>query len=430
MIPVLYRILLDTPFSQVVAVLFVLALVGYFAWSGWQGAAAEDGAGSKVAGGGKGGKADKQASVGGSDRLQRALLYGGIAAALGAFGLYYALPRDAFVPGKGEGIPIHTYGILVGSGFLAAISVAALLAKHEWPGDEGERKKNQILDLAGWVFLGAMVGSRLLFVIVNWKDYAGNPLKALSPTGGGLVFQGGLVGAALVAFFYARKHRIDFLRLSDIGLPVVSLGAAFGRLGCFSAGCCWGKVAPLAAKLAVHFPGKSVTNLFGGPSDTPSLAYQSQAIDKRYVIESTGEILHQMVPGAERISDWVASHGHTLGLYPTQLMDSVGNLTLFVAMMLLRQYRRFHGLIAGAWLMGYAVVRTSVELFRGDTERGTLHSLLKDLNLPTLADRVALEAWYNLSTGQFISLCMFAAGAVLVYQRGQDWSSRRKALLA
>jgi phosphatidylglycerol---prolipoprotein diacylglyceryl transferase len=79
-----------------------------------------------------------------------------------------------------------------------------------------------------------------------------------------------------------------------------------------------------------------------------------------------------------------------------------------------RRYRRFHGEIFALWLMAYAVLRTTVETFRGDLERGTLHGLLDSLGLVDVAAKVPLESWYNLSTSQFISLVLFAAGATLM----------------
>jgi phosphatidylglycerol:prolipoprotein diacylglycerol transferase len=122
------------------------------------------------------------------------------------------------------------------------------------------------------------------------------------------------------------------------------------------------------------------------------------------------------VPGAVRISDWVGQHGTTLPIHPTQLYESVGQFCLFVLFLFLRRYRRFRGQITGMWLMAYAVLRTSVELFRGDLERGTLHGLLQDLVSPSAADAVPMEAWYNISTSQFISLCIFTAGAIVLYR--------------
>ena len=78
---------------------------------------------------------------------------------------------------------------------------------------------------------------------------------------------------------------------------------------------------------------------------------------------------------------------------------------LFVLLLIARKYRRFHGQIFAMWLMGYAMIRSTVELFRGDFERGTLHKLI---------DQVPLDAWWNISTSQFISLVMFALGVTLL----------------
>lgn len=400
MMPVLYRFVFDTDFSRVLLYFVAAALVVYAAWSGWTGAA-----------GPVDPKTGKLTEPSKEDRQRRAITFGVVGVGLAFLGLYYALPEVPFFGrGKGEGVPIHTYGVLVGSGFIAAVTVAGWLAVREWPGEEGPKRRDQIFDLAFYVFIGAMVGSRVLFILVNWKDYAAQPAKIFD-LGGGLVFYGGLIGASLTAFWYARKNDIHFLRLADIAMPTVSLGQALGRLGCFSAGCCWGDVTHEATKLAVHFPGASAKNLFGGPAGTASLAYQSQSTDTRYVVEATGEIFHQAAPGAVRISEWVAQHGHTLPVHPTQLYESLGQTVLFVLLLTLRGYRRFHGMIFGVWLICYAVLRSSVELFRGDVERGTLHGLLNYLGATGLADQVPLEAWYNMSTSQFISLCMFSLGA-------------------
>ncbi|MFY0583279.1 prolipoprotein diacylglyceryl transferase family protein [Cystobacter fuscus] len=179
-----------------------------------------------------------------------------------------------------------------------------------------------------------------------------------------------------------------------------------------------GDVAASGARFMARFPGAGLAqDLFGRLSGSSSLAFQSQAQDGRFVLPDSGLILHYPVPGALRISEWVAQHGTTLPVYPTQIYESVGQLVLFCALLYARRYRRFHGHIFALWLMCYAVLRTTVELFRGDTERGTLHGLLESLGAVRLADAVPLEAWYNISTSQFISLCMFTFGATLLYRR-------------
>lgn len=414
MMPVLYRFIFDTPASHAMLYLVAAALVAYAAWSGWRGA--------------HGGPDPKRPGeflpASEEAKRSRAITYGLVGLGLAWAGLYYALPEVPLLgKGKGEGIPIHTYGVLVGGGFIAAVTVASWLAYREWPGEEGARKRDQVLDLAFYVFIGAMVGSRVLFIIVNWKDYAAQPSKIFD-LGGGLVFYGGLIGASVTAFWYARKHDIEFLRLADIAMPTVSLGQALGRLGCFSAGCCWGDITTEAYKWGVHFPGAGAKNLFGGSAGTSSLAYQSQATDSRYVVEATGQVLHDAVPGAVRISEWATQHGHTLPVHPTQLYESSGQLVLFVGLLTMRRFRRFHGMIFGTWLICYAILRSTVELFRGDVERGTLNGLLNYLGLSSLAQKVPLEAWYNMSISQFISLCMFTLGAVVLVRGAQAFKTQ------
>ena len=80
-------------------------------------------------------------------------------------------------------------------------------------------------------------------------------------------------------------------------------------------------------------------------------------------------------------------------------------MVLFAVLMTARRWRRFHGQIFAMWLMCYAVLRTSVELFRGDLERGTIHGLIP--SIPT-------GVWYNISISQFISIVMFSFGSYLL----------------
>ncbi|QDE80394.1 prolipoprotein diacylglyceryl transferase [Myxococcus xanthus] len=427
MLPVLVHLTFTSLWSQLLLYAMAAGTVGYVVFNGWRSAEGELDA-----------RTGTRAPVSSQDRLLRAAGYGVVGAVLAWFALQYSLPPGAFPGAKGEGIPVHSYGLLLALGFTTAVTVAGRLAQDEWRtlelkdgawvDVEGPKKREQIMDMTVWILLGGIGGSRLLFVLVNWQDYARDWTQVLS-LGGGLVFYGGLIGASVAAFVFARMHGLDFWRLADVCIPTVSLGQCLGRLGCFSAGCCWGDVAPAHAATAVHFPGNGVAqDLLGGLGNTSSLAYSSQLQDTRYVVEATGEIFHHAAPGAVRISDWVAQQGHTLGVYPTQLFESVGQLVLFVGLLYARRYRRFHGHVLAFWLMAYAVLRSTVELFRGDVERGTLHGLLQSLGAGELAAAVPLEAWYNVSTSQFISLCMFTFGAVLLAQKGRRRESEAASL--
>src|SRR5678815_2485465 len=130
------------------------------------------------------------------------------------------------------------------AGFAAAIMVSARLAEREWGGAEGVRRRNDAMDLAVWVVIGGIVGSKILFILVTPKDFlealgSGSLWKILGALGGGFVFYGGLIGAAFAVWWFCRERKIDFLRFADVIAPTVALGQAFGRLGCFAAGCCW-----------------------------------------------------------------------------------------------------------------------------------------------------------------------------------------------
>ena len=401
MLPTLIDIRFDTPFAQAVLYVVAVLLLGYGIWAGWRNA---PGSVDK--------KTGKELPPTREQRTQRAVLYGVLFAALIYLGLHYALPSTAFLGSKGEGFPLHTYGLMLMAGFAAAILVSARLAQREWGGAEGVRRRNDVMDLAVWVVLGGIGGSKILFILVTPKDFlsalaSGSPSKLLGALGGGFVFYGGLIGAALAVWWFCRSRKINFLRLADVIVPTVALGQAFGRLGCFSAGCCWGKPASLHVPWAVRFPGRAM-DIFGQHT-TGAIAWDSQSRETaRWVIESTGQVFDHAVPGAIRVSDWVAQHGTTLPIHPTQLYESLAQLVLFVLLMIARRYRRFHGQILALYLIGYAIIRTTVELFRGDFERGTLHQLI---------DQVPLDAWWNISTSQLISLVMFALGVTLLVRR-------------
>ncbi|MCA2981714.1 MAG: prolipoprotein diacylglyceryl transferase [Myxococcaceae bacterium] len=467
MLPLIYRLRFDTDGSRPLLYGLVLALIAYSAWSGWRNADAVDDKGKLV-------------PATPDERRNRAILYGVLGVALAAVGVFYAtsLTVPFLGKGKGEGIPVHTYGIMLGAGFLSAVTVAALLARREWPGELGLKRRDQIMDLAFSVFIGGIVGSRELFVLVNWKDYVSRkPAEAYGTVldlvavvvltglvafrgrlskelaakvvenagqwfvyvlvggrvaltvlvggggassltdmlGGGLVFQGGLIGATLASVWYCIKNDIEFLRLADLAAPTVSLGSAFGRLGCFAAGCCWGKPAGPDAIASVKFPGShSTQTLFGTTSDTASLAWSSMSTDSRYFVEKTGEVFQQMVPDAVQVSQYAREHDHTFPIHPTQLYDSFAQLAFFALMLTVRRWRRFHGQIFGLWLMGYSIIRSTVELWRGDSERGTLYGKLVELGFTGLAKSLDPQAWYNISTGQTVSILLFGLGAYLV----------------
>src|SRR5256885_11206843 len=133
-------------------------------------------------------------------------------------------------------IPLHTYGLLIATAFLVAMSLAGRAAEREG------QNRDRVMDLTFWILIAAMVGSRILFILVNWDEYAKTPGKIFAFWEGGLVFYGGFIGAVLVSVWYMRKHDMPFFPVADALIPSVAMGHAIGRLGCVAAGCCsgWG----------------------------------------------------------------------------------------------------------------------------------------------------------------------------------------------
>lgn len=214
-------------------------------------------------------------------------------------------------------LTIHTYGVLVATGFLVAIILTGRQARKQ--GISSER----IIDLGFYILLSAIIGSRLFFVLTQLDHFLRKPLDIFKIWEGGLVFYGGLLLAVPVVILYVRKHKLDLWSIMDIFAPSVAIGHAIGRLGCFSAGCCYGKPAE-GLPLAVIF------------HDHESLA---------------------------RIG---------IPLHPTQLYESFGELINFFILITLRKHQSFKGQLFWTYILLYSIIRFFVELFRGDEIRGFL----------------------------------------------------------
>jgi phosphatidylglycerol:prolipoprotein diacylglycerol transferase len=129
---------------------------------------------------------------------------------------------------------LHTYGLLVAIGFLAAILLVLRGARREGLPAE------PVLDLAFATVLASIVGARLMYVLFNRAEYAADPLRVFKLWEGGLVFHGGLLLAIPVCWVMIRRAGLPVWRTADVFAPGIALGQAIGRIGCFAAGCCYG----------------------------------------------------------------------------------------------------------------------------------------------------------------------------------------------
>lgn len=214
---------------------------------------------------------------------------------------------------------LHTYGVLLAIAFLAGLWVAARQAKRDGL-DSG-----RITDMAVWVLIAGLLGAKALLLVVDWRYFSRNPRELLSLFQSGGVFYGGLLAGILLAWLYARRFKLPGWRTADVLAPGVVIGQAIGRIGCFSAGCCWGK--PAQVPWAVSFTDVYAARAVGTPMDTP--------------------------------------------LHPSQLYESFAAFLIFFFLLWLAPRKRFHGQVTLAYVALYSAVRFGLEFLRGDLERGT-----------------------------------------------------------
>ena len=211
---------------------------------------------------------------------------------------------------------IYTYGFFIAVGFLAGI----YLAKRE-AGRVGVNA-DAVVDLSFYIILSALIGSRVFYVFTNPDVFRENPMEVFKLWNGGLVFYGGFIFALITAFITIRIKKLDLWKIADIIAPAIPIGQFFGRLGCFFAGCCYGKSCELP--WAVTF------------SNPESLA-------------PTGIPVH-----------------------PTQLYHALGSLLVFSVLWLYRTRKKFDGQLFWMYVAGYGAVRAFLEIFRGD-DRGDFY---------------------------------------------------------
>jgi phosphatidylglycerol---prolipoprotein diacylglyceryl transferase len=217
---------------------------------------------------------------------------------------------------------LPTYGVLVSLGVLVGLWIS--VRNSERMGINGDDAWN----LGILVVLCGIVGAKILYIINDLSFYKDHPgeIFSISTLQAGGVFSGGLIAAFVAAAWYVRKHRMPALRTCDAFAPGLALGHAIGRIGCFAAGCCYGKE----------------THHWWGVIFTNPLAH-----------EITGTPLN--VP-----------------LEPTQLFESVVELVNFIFLMWLLKRRKFDGQIIGAFMFIYGVARFFLEFIRDDPGRGSV----------------------------------------------------------
>jgi phosphatidylglycerol---prolipoprotein diacylglyceryl transferase len=215
---------------------------------------------------------------------------------------------------------LPTYGLLVATGVLVGLWISVRNSSRQ--GIDPDKAWN----LGILVVLAGILGAKILYIIVDWSTYANDPKQifSLATLQAGGVFSGGLLAALVVAAWYIRKHKLPTLATCDAFAPGLALGHAIGRVGCFAAGCCYGK--PTHAFWGVTFTNPLANSRVGTPLNVP--------------------------------------------LEPTQLFESAVELANFFILMWLLKRRKFDGQVIGAYLFLYGIARYFLEYLRDDPGRG------------------------------------------------------------
>jgi len=210
---------------------------------------------------------------------------------------------------------VYTYGVLLAVSYLLGLKMAMSRAK------ERHLDSNRVLDLGIYIIIAALIGAKALLLVVDFDQFRQSPAELLSLARSGGVFYGGLILAVLVAFWYINKHGMAFWTTCDVFAPGIALGHVTGRLGCFAAGCCYGRPTTLPWGITFHNP-LAAANV-GTPLGIP--------------------------------------------LHPTQLYEA--SAELFILLLLLgteRRGKRFAGRTFWLYMLLYAISRYIIEFYRGD----------------------------------------------------------------
>jgi phosphatidylglycerol:prolipoprotein diacylglycerol transferase len=130
-------------------------------------------------------------------------------------------------------IKIYSWGFMLAIAFIVATIVSAKEAKRKNINPEN------IYSLVTYIIIGAIIGSRVGYVLFNLNNFI-NFLDIFKIWEGGMAFHGGFIGGFLFAFFYVRKNKLNFYKILDTCAPSIPLAQAIGRIGCFLRGCCYG----------------------------------------------------------------------------------------------------------------------------------------------------------------------------------------------
>ncbi|MEA3494715.1 MAG: prolipoprotein diacylglyceryl transferase [Bacteroidota bacterium] len=213
-------------------------------------------------------------------------------------------------------LTVHTYGVCIAMGILASFLYASHQAKKQL-GISTETMSDLLL----FLILASVVGGKIFFYFEDVKYYFGTPANMIKSFSGGFVFYGSLLFAIPTMIIFFKKKKMPVLPMLDIIAITATIVHAFGRCGCFNAGCCHG--VPTDSWIGVTFSNPSCA---ANPKDVP--------------------------------------------LHPTQLYSIFMLLVIMGVLFLIKNRKKFDGQMFLIYMFLYAIGRSIIEIFRGDSARG------------------------------------------------------------
>lgn len=266
------------------------------------------------------------------------------------------------------GVPISAYGTTLAISCIVGMLYVTKRAEHEGIDQEA------ILDACFWILVSAIVGGRMLYIIVEWDTYAKDPREIYRLWNGGLVFYGGALGATIFTLIYMRVRKLEVLKMADLLFSAVPLGIGIARFGCFFAGCCHGKLTTLPWGIP-YFLGNTQSGLFAD-----------------------------------------------IRVHPSPLYESLFCFSLFIFLRFMHRRKRFDGQTSILFMMLYPVGRFALEFFRGDHRGVVVEPFFSKLFAPLLKTQTVVNSEHTfeitnyLSTSQFISIFLAAISlGILVF---------------
>ena len=229
--------------------------------------------------------------------------------------------------------PVYSYGVLLAAAYLAGLQLAVVRARN------AGLDSAKVMDFGIYLIIAALVGAKLMLVVVDFSYYRANPKEILSLARAGGVFYGGLIAALVVGLLLVKRYKLPVWKTADLIAPGIALGHVIGRVGCLLAGCCYGRPTTVPWAITFHNPLAGLN--VGTPLEVP--------------------------------------------LHPTQLYDAGTELIILIGLLATeKKGKPFAGRTFWLYMLLYAITRYVVEIYRGDV-RGVYFSTFSTSQLVSIA---------------------------------------------